>query len=324
MRVVSLLPAATEIVLALGLGHLLVGISHECEQPAGLPEVPRVTRCDLHEADLPSAEIDRRVRETLAARGTLYELDVPLLAALAPDVILAQRLCDVCAVGYGSVAAAAATLPVPPRLVNLEPRTLADVFGDIRRVAEALGAPQRGQAVVAGLTARVDAVCARAAAKAERPRCLLLEWIDPLFCSGHWNPELVSLAGGEELLGRVGEPSRQVEWEEVLHAQPEVLLIVCCGYSVERTLQDLPLLQRLPGWADLPAVRSGRVFVGDGTAHFTVPGPRLVDSLELVEGALRSADLHEEHEAGEGGVGDHPAMVRIAATTASTSASVLK
>jgi iron complex transport system substrate-binding protein len=286
MRVVSLLPAATEIVIALGLADRLVGISHECELPAGYPEVPRVTRCELHGADLSSAEIDRRVRETLATTGTLYTLDVPLLADLRPDVILTQRLCDVCAAGYGSVAAAAATLPGSPHLVNLEPRTLEDVFTDILHVAETLGEAERGVQLVGTLRRRVEAVRARASAVPERPRCVLLEWIDPLFCSGHWNPELVALAGGVELLGQAGEPSRQVTWEEVLQAAPEVLLVVCCGYPVERTRQDLPILEALPGWETLPAVQAGRVHVADGTAYFTVPGPRVVDSLELLASVL--------------------------------------
>jgi iron complex transport system substrate-binding protein len=294
MRVISLLPAATEIAGALGLMDCLVGVSHECDYPPEANEKPRVTRCEIHEAGLPSAEVDRWVRETLAARGSLYTMDEPLLRQLEPDVILTQRLCDVCAVGYGSVAALAATLPGPPRVVNLEPSCLADIFGDIRRVAAALEAPERGEAVVGALEARVEAVRTRAACVERRPRCFLMEWIDPPFCSGHWGPELVEIAGGIDPLGRKGRDSTRILWESVLAAEPEVLVLACCGYRVERTLQDLPILQRSPGWETLPAVRSGRVYVVNGSAYFSRPGPRVVDSLEIL------ADiLHPEWFAGQ-------------------------
>lgn len=279
-RIVSLLPAATETVAALGCLEALVGVSHECTYPPEVNSLPRVTRCELHAAGLSSGEVDQRVREVLAATGTLYTLDEPLLRELRPDVILTQRLCDVCAVGYGSVCALAHHLPGPPLVVNLEPLRLDDVFADIRRVAELLGVPGRGERLVAGLETRVEWVRARAAAVPAR-RCLVLEWIEPPFCAGHWNPELVRIAGGEDLLGREGEASRTIPWEAVVEAAPEVLILVCCGYSPERTLQDLPLLRAKPGWSTLPAVRSGEVYAVDGNSYFTCPGPRVVDSLEI-------------------------------------------
>jgi iron complex transport system substrate-binding protein len=282
MRVVSLLPAATEIAGALGLMDCLVGVSHECDYPPAANEKPRVTHSEIHEAGLPSGEVDRWVRETLAARGSLYTMDEPLLRQLKPDVILTQRLCDVCAVGYGSVAALAATLPGPPCVVNLEPSCLADIIGDIRRVAMALEAPEQGAAVVRSLEARVEAVRSRASRAERRPRCFLMEWIDPPFCSGHWGPELVEIAGGVDPLGRKGADSTRILWESVLAAQPEVLVLACCGYRVERTLQDLPILDRSPGWETLPAVRSGRVYAVDGNAYFSRPGPRVLDSLEIL------------------------------------------
>ncbi|HEU4753461.1 MAG TPA: cobalamin-binding protein [Armatimonadota bacterium] len=282
MRVVSLLPAATEIVGALDMLECLVGVSHECDYPPTVAQKARVTRCELHGNALSSGELDRRVRASLQAGADLYTLDEPVLRRLRPHLILTQRLCDVCAVSHGSVRAFAETLPGPPRLVNLEPMRLADVFEDIRRVAAALGVPERGEEVVCRLTDRVERVRARAAAAARRPRCFLLEWTDPLFCAGHWNPELVGLAGGVEVIGRAGEPSRSVAWESVTAARPEVLVLACCGYPVERTLQDLPHLRALPGWEALPAVRSGRVYAVDGSAYFSRPGPRLVDSLEVL------------------------------------------
>ena len=309
MRVISLLPAATEIMGALGLMDWLVGVSHECDYPPEANEKPRVTRCEIHGAGLPSAEVDRWVRETLAATGSLYTLDEPLVRRLEPAVILTQRLCDVCAVGYGTVAALAATLLGPPRVVNLEPSCLANIFGDIRRVAAALGVPERGEAVAASLVERVDAVRSRAAGAGYRPRCFLMEWIDPPFCSGHWGPELVELAGGADPLGRNGQDSTRVLWEGVVEAQPEVLVLACCGYPVERTLQDLPILQGYPGWLDLPAVRSGRVYAVNGSAYFSRPGPRVVDSLEIL-----AEILHPELFAGfipERGVVRVPAVAAL-------------
>jgi iron complex transport system substrate-binding protein len=282
MRIVSLLPAATEIVGALGQLDRLVGVSHECDYPSGVGEKPRVTRCEIDGAGLTSAEIDRWVSETLAVRGTLYHLDEPQLRALQPDVILTQRLCDVCAVDYGSVAALAAELPGSPRVLNLEPSCLADVFANIQSVAAVLGVPERGEAVVSELEARVAAVRSHSTDVARRPTCFLMEWIDPPFCSGHWGPELVELAGGFDPLGRRGEDSVRLAWESIAAAQPEILLVACCGYRTDRTLADLPLLQRQVGWAELPAVRHGRVYVADGSAYFSRPGPRLVDSLEIL------------------------------------------
>jgi iron complex transport system substrate-binding protein len=245
-----------------------------------------VTRCLFDAAELASDEIDRRVAETLAARGTIYALDEPLLRRLAPDVILTQRLCDVCAVGYGSVAQMAAALPGVPRVVNLEPSSLAEVFGDIRAVAAATGAVAAGERLVKELTARMDAVLARTGEVAHRLRCFLMEWIDPPFSAGHWNPELVALAGGEEPLGRAGQHSARIEWESVVQAQPEVVVVSCCGQSIERMRRDLPILKNYAGWADLPAVRAGRVVAVDGNAYFTRPGPRLIEGLEILAGIL--------------------------------------
>ena len=285
MRVVTLLPAATEIVAALGMLDDVVAVSHECDFPPGANAKPRATHCPIHESTLPSAEIDRWVSESLRRSGTLYTLDEALLRRLEPDVLVTQRLCDVCAVGYASVQAFAATLPGPPRVVDLDPSSLADIMQDVRTVADALGVRDRGDALVAGLGARIEAVRARAADAARR-RCIVLEWIDPPFRSGHWTPELVEIAGGVEPLGRKGEDAARVTWDAVCTAAPEVLVLACCGYRVERTLRDLPLLASQPGWDDLPAVRAGEVYAVDGTVHLSRPGPRIVDSLELLAGIL--------------------------------------
>src|SRR5437016_12885538 len=285
MRVVSLLPAATEIVAALGMLDQLVGVSHECAYPLEARAKPRVTHCAIHGGALASEAADRWVSATLAGTGTLYTLDEALLRRLEPDVLVTQRLCDVCAVGYASVEAFAATLPGPPRVVDLDPSSLADIMQDVRTVADALGVRERGDALVAGRRARAEPVRARAADAARR-RCIVLEWIDPPFRSGHWTPELVEIAGGVEPLGRKGEDAARVSWDAVRSAAPEVLVLACCGYRVERTLRDLPLLASQPGWAELPAVRAGEVYAVDGTVHLSRPGPRIVDSLELLAGIL--------------------------------------
>jgi iron complex transport system substrate-binding protein len=281
MRIVSLLPAATEIVAALGLMDQIVGVSHECDTPAAANDKPRVTRCAIP-GGIPSVSIDRSVSETLASTGTLYTMDEQLLRQLQPELILTQRLCDVCAVGYGSVAAFAKALPSPPQILNLEPSSVADILRDIRHVASVLGVVERGETVVAQLAERIEGVRSRAALPGHRPRCCLMEWIDPPYCAGHWNPELVEIAGGEDPLGRKGKDSTRFPWSRLPEARPEVLVLACCGFTVERTLQDLPILEARPGWTDLPAVRAGRVYAVDGCAYFSRPGPRVVDSLEIL------------------------------------------
>ncbi len=286
MRIVSLLPSATEIVAALGLTDQLVGISHECDYPEEIRDRPRVTRCEIHGSDLPSPAIDAWVRDTLASRGTLYTLDEELIRDLRPDVILTQQLCDVCAVNYGSVAAYAATLPLRPRLINLEPTRLTDIYADIRLVAQASGVPERAEAVVARLEQRVQSVVSLLARVARPPKCFLMEWIDPPFCGGHWNPELVELAGGRDPIGRKGEPSRRVTWEEIQRADPDVVLLACCGFGVERTLHEMSLLAGKAEWEGLRAVQQGRVYVADGSTYFSRPGPRIVDSLEMLAHTL--------------------------------------
>jgi iron complex transport system substrate-binding protein len=280
-RVISLLPAATEIVASLGMLDSLLAVSHECDYPEEVSPKPRVTHCEIHGAGLPSAEVDRWVRDRLRSSGTLYTMDEDLVRRLRPDAILTQRLCDVCAVNYGSVARFAATLPGPPRVVSLEPSILGDILRDIRTVGELLGVPERAEAVLASLGARIEAVRERAAG-APRRRCVLIEWIDPPFSAGHWGPELVDIAGGVEPIGRSGSDSVAIPWDAIVQAAPEVLVLACCGYSVERTLADLPILRLRPGFEELPAVRDGEVYVVDGSAYFSRPGPRIVDSLEIL------------------------------------------
>ena len=285
MRIVSLLPSATEMICTLGLEDQLVGVTHECDFPAFVKGLPKVTRT-LVPAEVPSAEIDRQVRQWLRTNRALYSLDLPMLEELQPDLIVTQALCEVCAVAEDEVQAAASLLPGRPQVINLEPQTLSEVFAAIRKVAMAVGVGRKGEEVVEGLAARVEGVVARTISLRRRPRVALLEWLDPPFSCGHWSPELVRLAGGVEGLGREGRPSRTLHWEEVMGWQPEVVFIACCGFDVARTMDDVPPLQAVPGWKDLPAVRMERVYVTDGSQYFSRPGPRLVDSLEILAHTL--------------------------------------
>jgi len=282
VRIVSLLPAATEIVAALGLAESLVGVSHECNYPPEVNRKPRVTRCEIYGKGLGSAAVDSWVNETLASKKALYTIDEPLLSRLRPDVIVTQQLCDVCAIDYASVVTLASSLPRKPQIVNLSPAALADIFDDIRRVAAALQVSPGGEALVASLVERLNAVKSRVSQASSRPRCVHMEWIDPPFCAGHWNPELVEIAGGVDPVGRKGAPSVQVAWERIVEAQPEILLLACCGYEVERTLADVRILQNYPLWDSLPAVRNDRVYAVNGSAYFSRPGPRVISSLEIL------------------------------------------
>lgn len=284
MRIVSLLPSATEIVCAVGLDDQLVGVTHECDFPESVRRLPKVTRT-LIPTDASSAEIDRLVRERLRHDRALYTLDVPVLQELRPDLIVTQALCDVCAVAEREVRAAACTLPGAPRVINLEPQTLSDVLASIKEVGVAAGAERHADEVIAGLRARIDLVAARTARLPRVPRVALLEWLDPPFSCGHWSPELVRLAGGIDGLGREGQPSRTLDWHEVHAWQPEVIVVACCGCGVDRTLRD-DLLRRLPAWQQLDAVRSEQVYVVDGSHYFSRPGPRLVDSLDILAHTL--------------------------------------
>lgn len=281
MRIVSLLPSATEIICELGLRDRLVGVTHECDYPRSVLDLPKVTKT-LIPTDATSREIDALVRDRMGQQSALYALDMEALERLQPDVIVTQTLCDVCAVAEAEVTDAACKLASMPGVVNLEPETLEDVYGAIQQVADAIGEPGRAGPVIDALRQRVAAVVARTQNVGTRPRVALLEWLDPPFSTGHWNPELVRLAGGVDGLGREGERSVTLKWEQVIAWQPEVVMIACCGFTAERTMQEVGVLRDVEGWEDLPAVRDGRVYVTDGSSYFSRPGPRLVDSLELL------------------------------------------
>jgi iron complex transport system substrate-binding protein len=292
-RIVSLLPAATEIAAALGLMDQVVGVSHECDFPHEANQRPRVTHCPVHDAGLTSGEVDEWVRQALHDGGTIYTIDEPLLRELRPDVILTQKLCDVCAVGHGTVARLAEALPSLPKVVNLEPSSIADIFDNIRYVAEVCGVHERADELITQLSDRVEAVRRKVNRIVNRPRCLLMEWVDPPFCSGHWGPELVEIAGGHDSLGRKHRPSAQIEWRQVLDARPEIIVLALCGYDIDRTRRDYKLLRSFPDFDSVPAAHDGEIYLVDASAYFSRPGPRIVDSLEILAGILHPREFPE-------------------------------
>jgi iron complex transport system substrate-binding protein len=282
MRICSLLPSATEIVYALGLGDQLCGVSHECDFPPEVAAKPTVIRSVFDPSTLSSLEIDRAVMERLRQGEGVYTIDLDRLKQADPDLILTQELCDVCAIPYSEVKRAVEQLGRQPLLLPLSPTLLGDVLDDIRRVGEAAGKRKKAESLVACLQSRIDGVAAVATSAAERPTTFCLEWADPLYVSGHWVPEMVGLAGGTDGLGMKGKPSIAIEWDRVVRYAPDVVILMPCGFDVERTVRELPLLTRLAGWSDLPAVKRGRVYAVNGSAYFNRSGPRLVDGLELL------------------------------------------
>ncbi len=285
-RIVSLLASATEIVCALGFGGHLVGRSHECDHPPEVRALPVVTEPCL-DPSRPSAEIDRQVKERLKRALSLYEVDTARLRSLAPDVIVTQTQCEVCAVSLADVERALADWTgAEVRLVSLHPNLLADIWADIRRVAKALGAPDRGDTLVADLQARMAALDRRARALAERPRIACVEWIEPLMAGGNWMTELVEMAGGQDCLGRAGAHSAQIAFKDLAAANPQVILVQPCGFDMARTRAEMPALAAQPGWTELGAVKAGRVYLTDGNQYFNRPGPRIVESLEILAEVL--------------------------------------
>ncbi|MCY4486498.1 MAG: cobalamin-binding protein [Deltaproteobacteria bacterium] len=289
MRVCTLLPSATEVAFALGLGDAVVAVSHECDFPPEARRRPVVVRGRIDSDKSTSREIDEAVRRHVGRGEGLYSLDLELLQRINPDVILTQGLCDVCAVGYNDVMAAAGTLRPPARVLSLSPNSLGEMLRDIRRVGNATGTAARAETLARSLEERVKQVAESAAKRAVRPRVACLEWLDPLYSAGHWVPEMVELAGGEDVLAVKHKPSERVSLEDVIEAAPEVLVLMPCGFDRERTSKEWEPLKDLPAWQGIPAVAGGRVFAVDGAKYFNRPGPRLVDGLEILAGFIHDA-----------------------------------
>lgn len=283
-RIVSLLPSATEIVYALGLGGQLVGVTHECDYPPEARRKPVLTSSILQDPSLGSAAIDAAIQDLLRAGhspGSIYHIDAEILRAVAPTLILTQQLCDVCAVSFGEVQRAVAAVGGACRVVSLEPTGIAEVLASIVEVGRLTEADGAAGVLVADLRSRLDAVAA-AVVSAPRPRVLCVEWLDPPFTAGHWVPEQVRVAGGMEVLGQVGRHSERARWADLLALEPEVVVLLPCGFDLEGTLREAGRTPPPAGWHNLAAVRNGRVYAVDGSAYFSRPGPRLVDGVELL------------------------------------------
>ncbi len=280
MRIGSLLPGATEIAFLLGLERHIVGVTHECDYPPQAKHKPVVVRSRIDFKRMTGREIDAKVAEILQAGKGLYTIDREAFVLAAPDIILTQGLCEVCALDYDEVVKAAALLPRPPKIISLNPRSLSDVLDDVTRVGAATGRDALAASIVKSLSGRIERIAHR---KPDyRPRVVCLEWFEPLYVAGHWVPEMVTLAGGHDVLGRIGEPSFKVEWSAVRQAKPDLLLLMPCGFDVRRTLKESTPLRNLDGWQELPAVKAGRVYAFNGSAYFSRPGPRLVNGLEIL------------------------------------------
>ena len=275
VRIVSLVPSATELLFALGVGDEVTAVTHECDHPPQALELPRITR-DLIGPGLPPDEIDRAVRQLTEQGRSIYELDEQALRNLAPDLIVTQALCAVCAVSYDDVRAIAERMDPEPHVLSLDPTTLGEMLGDVRTLAQATGTKDAGVALIEESAARIDRV-RLAVRDAPRVGVAALEWLDPVFVAGHWTPQLIEYAGGIDLLGLPGEKSETRSWEEVAAARPEVVVVMPCGYDAERALEEAE------SYADeLAELGARRVVAVDAAAYYSRPGPRLVDGLELM------------------------------------------
>ncbi|MGH9777421.1 MAG: cobalamin-binding protein [Candidatus Acidiferrales bacterium] len=280
MRICSFLPSATETLYALGLGDSVVGVTYECDFPAEVKSKPVVVHTKLPHTSSPG-EIDRLVNEFIARGESLYRVDAELLQQIEPDLIVTQDLCHVCAASPDDLSSALRMLPRPPRVVSLNPSTLAEVLDDILRLGEATGRLKQARELVSALRRRIDAV-KKAVAGRPRPRVICLEWLDPPFAAGHWVPEMVECAGGIDALGQAGKPSFRVDWKQVTQSQADIAVLMPCGYDLKQTLAEFTRLPLPEPWPDLPAVRRGQVFAVDATSYCSRHGPRVVTGIEIL------------------------------------------
>jgi iron complex transport system substrate-binding protein len=289
MRICSLLPSATKLLYALGLGDSVVGITHECDFPPEVRAKRVVVTSRLPHTKEP-AEIDRLVREFTARGESVYRVDAEALRELDPDLIVTQDLCHVCAASPDDLASALSILPRMPHVLTLNPHSLEDVWNDVRKLGAATGRESAAEALAIQLSEEVAAV-KRTIADAlhngtSRPRVLFLEWLDPPFCGGHWVPEMISIAGGEDVLGKAGEPSRTLTWDELFSAKPEIILIGPCGYNLDQATNEFSRMVLPDIWNHLPAVQQGKVFITDANSYFSRPGPRLAEGVAILAEAF--------------------------------------
>lgn len=281
-RIVSFLPAATEMVYALGLGDQLVGVSHECDFPLEAKSKPVVVRPALALETMSLREIDVAVAEHIRSGGSLYQVDEDILCDLKPDLILTQNLCQVCAPSGNDLASALKLLDPMPEIVWMSPHSLAEIFENIRELGRATDRSSAAEICVQGRHARLQALAARTRNILRRPRVFCMEWPDPVYCAGHWVPEMVELAGGTDELARKETDSVRIPWADVLKWAPEIIIFSPCGFNLEKAVEQVFHLESQPGWADLPAVRNQQVYAVDANSYFARPGPRVVEGAELL------------------------------------------
>jgi iron complex transport system substrate-binding protein len=287
-RIISLLPSATEIVHALGLTNILVGRSHECDYPLAVQQLPVCTSAKLN-TQRSSLQIDTDVQSLLKSALSIYQIETEVIEKLQPTHIITQDQCDVCAVSFSDVKKAVASLVSShPEIISLQPNHLREVWDDIKRVAQALNVPY--QPVLQELDKRIDFITTQTKTISEenKPTVVALEWIEPLMGAGNWIPEMIEIAGGKSILGNAGQHSLYITWDELLNVNPDVIIIMPCGFDLERTHQEAQVLKQHIEWKNLQAVQEGKVFITDGNAYFNRPGPRLVDSLEILAEMLYS------------------------------------
>ena len=293
MRICSLVPGATEVVVALGLADSLVGISHECDYPAAVRRVPVMVQPAVESDSMDSGDIDRRVKMLVSSGQPLYRVDERALAEARPDIILIQDMCHVCAVTPHELERAMQLLPRRPQLLTLAPASLHDMIDDVERIGAALGVTSQGRDLAHSLRGRIASI-REGSARRTRPRVVCLEWLDPLYVGGHWVPEMVEAAGGLDVLGHAGEPSRQVTIEEVDAAAPDILIVMPCGFSLGRTVSELTVLCRKDPACSRLLVSAAKTYVVDAGSYFSRPGPRLVDGVELLA-EICAGTMHAGH-----------------------------
>jgi iron complex transport system substrate-binding protein len=281
-RIVSFLPSATEMVCALGLGDRLFGVTHECDYPAEAQGKPVVVRSVLPIETMSQSEIDKAVAERMRAGLSLYKIDEDLLEQLAPDLILTQDLCQVCAPSGNEASQALNLLSKKPQILFMTPRSLSEIDRNVLDLGEATGCLKEAEALIGKGHDRLERIAEATRGLAHRPRVFCMEWIDPVYCSGHWVPEMVKIAGGVDGLGREGADSVRIAWDDVLKWSPEVLIVTPCGLNLDKVVSKAEQLLDYPGWGDLPAVRDGRVYAVDANSYFARPGPRVVEGTELL------------------------------------------
>jgi iron complex transport system substrate-binding protein len=291
-RIVSFLPSATEMICALGLGDRLLGVTHECNYPPEIAGKPIVVRNVLPIESMSQSEIDSAVTQRLRNGLSLYQVDETLMQEIAPDLILTQDLCQVCAPSGNEVSQLLKVLPSKPQILWLTPKSLEQIFDNLHDLGEATGRLQMAETLIAEGRARLEKIGATTRAASYRPRVFCMEWIDPVYCCGHWVPEMVRIAGGIDKLGREGNDSVRIPWKDVLEWKPEVLIVMPCGFGLEKAAVQARHLSTYPGWADLPAVRDSRVYAVDANSYFARPGPRVVEGTELLAHLLHP-DLFE-------------------------------